>query len=188
MVCFLNIKEGQVLLSLCIHDTIFIGCLPGSVVSWIECLFRSLNLYYSWRRLLNQKHPMPRETMVFANLANSSYWGQSSLCYIVYTHANQYYGTILPIIIIIPPLFGYCVLASHRLQIMTQTSICPAQCPSSVYNQREKNAIVIFAEILFWGKLCVDYEFGKYRRPIKQSGENEGSPWRSAESETQHLQ
>ena len=108
------------------------------VPSCLECLFRTLNLYYSWRRLLNQKHPMPRETMVFANLANSSYWGQSSLCYIVYTHANQYYGTILPIIIIIPPLFGYCVLTSHRLQIMTQTSICPAQCPSSVYNQRKK--------------------------------------------------
>ena len=148
----------------------------------------TINLYYSWRRLLNQKHPMPRETMVFANLANSSYWGQSSLCYIVYTLVDQYYGTILPIIIIIPPLFRYCVLTSHRLQIMTQTSICPAQCPSSVYNQRKKNAIIIFVEILFWGKLCVDYEFGKYRRPIKQSGEKEGSPRRSAESETQHLQ
>ena len=146
------------------------------------------NLYYSGRRLLNQKHPMPRETMVFANLANSPYWGQSSLCYIVYTLVDQYYGTILPIIIIIPPLFRYCVLTSHRLQIMTQTSICPAQCPSSVYNQRKKNAIIIFVEILFWGKLCVDYEFGKYRRPIKQSGEKEGSPRRSAESETQHLQ
>ena len=86
---------------------------------------------------------MPRETMVFANLANSSYWGQSSLCYIVYTLVDQYYGTILPIIIIIPPLFRYCVLTSHRLQIMTQTSICPAHPLFTIKERKTRSSSLL---------------------------------------------
>ena len=60
---------------------------------------------------------------------------------------------------------------------MTPTSICP-RAPSSSYNQQNKYAWNHHHQkISFWGKLCVDYEFGKYRRPIKQSGEGSLVSW-----------
>ena len=116
----------------------------------------------------------------FANLANFSYWAQSYVVlYSVQCIVSCNATTPIIVVVTIPPQRRYCVLTSHRLQIMTQASICPPlQSPKQICLKSSSPPCPGRGEkISFWGKLCVDYEFGKYRRPIKQSGEGSLVSW-----------